>query len=322
MRYFLTLVILLCSIYSFSQQKIKDPFVKPQPVPHKAINDFDKFLTTSERDSLEKELAEYRAETGNAVVFISLDSLTSRRTKKQYTIEEAALLYFNTWGIGDSVKNNGVLLMVSRKPRRVRIEVGKGIDDILTNNICQTIIDDKLTPNFKKGSFYLGIKEALIDIKQALDNPPAPVDVTPAESNYTVEYGTTRSVNDWSGLFSGIGLLIAVVTLGVGGYFVLKGLLESKTNTGAVNQPISSTFFRGSNNVTAAGGSHINRSDSNNDWSSSNDNAIASFSAFDSSPSSSFDSSPSSSDSSSSSSSDSSSSSGGSSDGGGASGDY
>lgn len=322
MRYFLTLVILLSNIYSFSQKKIKDPFVKLQPVPHKAVNDFDKFLTVSERDSLEKDLAGYRAITGNSIVIISLDSLTSRRTKKQYTIEEAALLYFNTWGIGDSIKNNGVLLMVSRKPRRVRIEVGKGIDDLLTNSICQTIIDGKLTPNFKQGSFYLGIKEALHDIKYALDNPPVPEVATPAESTYTVESGTTRSVNDWSGLVSGIGLLIAVATLGAFGYFVLKGLLESKTNTGTGNQPISSTFFRGSNNVTAAGGSSLYRSDDNNDWSSPNDNAIASFSSFDSSPSSSFDSSPSSSDSSSSSSSDSGSSSGGSSDGGGASGDY
>lgn len=317
MRYFLTLVILLCSIYSFSQKNIKDPFVKLQPVPHKAVNDFDKFLTASERDSLEKELTDYRAKTGNSIVFLSLDSLTSRRTKKQYTIEEAALLYFNTWGIGDSIKNNGVLLMVSRKPRRVRIEVGKGIDDVLTNNICQTIVDDKLTPNFKQGLFYLGIKEALNDVKQALANPPAPVDVTPAESNNTVEYVTTRSVNDWSDLIYGFWALVAIGTFGALGYFILKGVLESKTNTGAGNQPGSSTFSRGSNNVTAAGGSSLYHSDNNNDWSSPNDNAIASFSSFDSSPSSSFDSSPSSSDSSSSSSSDS-----GSSSGGGASGDY
>jgi uncharacterized protein len=271
---------------------------------------------------LEKELAGYRAETGNSIVFISLDSLTSQRTKKQYTIEEAALLYFNTWGIGDSIKNNGVLLMVSRKPRRIRIEVGKGIDGILTNSICQTIIDEKLTPNFKKGSFYLGIKEAMSDIKYALNNPPAPVDVTPAESNYSVEYSESRPVNDWSGLVTGIGLLIGIATLGASGYFVLKAVLESKRSTGAGNRTGSSAAYRRSNNVTSANDSRVNRSDSNNDWSAASEGAIASFSSFDSSPSSSFDSSSSSFDSSSSSSSDSSSSSGGSSDGGGASGDY
>ena len=321
MRYFLTLVVLLCSLFSFSQQKTKDPFVKLQPVPHKAVNDFDKFLTAKERDSLEKVLADYRAETGNSIVFISLDSLTNRRTKKQYTIEEAALLYFNTWGIGDSVKNNGVLLMVSRKPRRVRIEVGKGIDDILTSDICKTIIDDKLTPNFKKGAFYPAIKEAVNDIKQALDNPPSTEVVTPAESNYTREYDTTRSNNNWEGIVYGFWFLVFIGTFGALGFFIIKAVLESKNNSGAGNRSRSSQAFRRSNNVTAADGSPVYGSDSNNDWSSPNDAAVASFSSFDSSPSSSFDSSSSSSDSSSSSSSDSSSS-GGSSDGGGASGDY
>lgn len=322
MRYFLTLVVLLCSIFSFSQKKTKDPFVKLQPVPHRAVNDFDKFLTAKERDSLEKELADYRTETGNSIVFISLDSLTSRRTKKHYSIEEAALLYFNTWGIGDSLKNNGVLLMVSRKPHRVRIEAGKGIDEILTNDICKTIIDDKLTPNFKKGSFYPGIKEAVSDIKQALNSPPATEAATPAESNYTEEYSVSRPLNDWSGLVTGIGLLIFIATFGAFGFFVLKAVLEGKNNSGAGNRSSSSQAFRQSNNVTSANDSPVYRSDSNNDWISSNDNAVASFSSFDSSPSSSSDSSSSSYDSSSSSSSDSSSSSGGSSDGGGSSGDY
>jgi len=315
MRYLLTLVVLLCSFFSFSQKKTKDAFVKLQSIPHRAVNDFNKFLTASQRDSLEKELAGYRAETGNSIVFISLDSLTSRRTKKQYTIEEAALLYFNTWGIGDSLKNNGVLLMVSRKPRRVRIEVGKGIDDILTNSICQTIIDDKLTPNFKQGSFYLGIKEAVSDIKQALDNPPAAETATPAESNYTVEYDVIRPHNYWLGVITGIGLLIGVAAIVSFGFVVLKAVLESKRSTGAGNRSRSSMAYQRSNNVSSADDSPVYRSDSNNDWPSSNDNAIASVSSFDSSSSSS-------SDSSSSSSSDSSSSSGGSSDGGGASGDY
>lgn len=322
MRYLITIFLFLTGIHSFSQHKTSDAFVKLQPIPHKAVNDFNKFLTASQRDSLEKELAGYRAKTGNSIVFISLDSLTSRRTKKQYTIKEAALLYFNAWGIGDSLKNNGVLLMVSRKPRRVRIEVGKGIDDILTNDICKTIIDDKLTPNFKKGSFYPGIKEAVTDIKLALDNPPATEVATPANSNYTREYDTTQSNNNWDGIVYGFWFLVVIGTFGALGFFILKGVLESKNNTGAGNRPGSAQAFRRSNNVSSANDSPAYRSDSNNDWVSSNDNAVASFSSFDSSPSSSFDSSSSSSDSSSSSSSDSSSSSGGSSDGGGASGDY
>jgi uncharacterized protein len=57
MRYLITIFILLSTVHSFSQKKPINPFVKLQPVPHRAVNDFDKFLTASERDSLEKELA-------------------------------------------------------------------------------------------------------------------------------------------------------------------------------------------------------------------------------------------------------------------------
>jgi uncharacterized protein len=171
MRTLLFLTVFLCSIFSFAQKKKQtQPFVRSLPVPHQSVNDFSKFLTVSEKQWLEKELVDYRVRTRNAIVFISLDSLTDPKTKKQYTIEEAALLYFNKWGIGDSIKNNGVLLMASRQPRRVRIQVGTGLEAVLTNDICQAIIDEKLVPNFKQGLFFTGIKEAVHAIENKLDN--------------------------------------------------------------------------------------------------------------------------------------------------------
>src|SRR4051812_28341651 len=133
MRYFFLLSFILLSAVSFAQKKEASPFIRPLPVPHRSVNDFGKFLDENERAWLEKELNNYHLKSGNAIVFISLDSLTDPKTKKQYTIEEAALLYFNKWGIGDSIKNNGVLLMASKQPRRVRIQVGTGLETVLTN---------------------------------------------------------------------------------------------------------------------------------------------------------------------------------------------
>ena len=173
MRYLLLLLILLCGTFSFAQKKAIDPFIRPLPVPHQAVNDFGRFLTPEEKTSLELELREYNIRTGNAIAFISLDSLTDPKTKKQYTIEKTANLYFNKWGLGDSIKNNGVLLMMSRNPRAVRIEVGTGLEPVLTNEICRQIIEGRLVPNFKKGAFYQGIKEAVNAIEQNLDNSQA-----------------------------------------------------------------------------------------------------------------------------------------------------
>ena len=143
MRYLITILTLFIGISSFAQEKITgDSFVKPLPVPHRAVNDFGKFLSADEKQWLEKELRVYHSRTTNAIVIITLDSLTDAKTKVSYTIEQAAQMYFNTWGIGDNVKNNGVLIMVSRSPRRVRIEVGTGLEGKLTDFACQAIITD------------------------------------------------------------------------------------------------------------------------------------------------------------------------------------
>jgi len=212
----------LISIISFAQHKKEaSPFIKNLPVPHRAVNDFSKFLTVSEKQYLEKELVSYHKKTSNAIVIITLDSLTDPKTKKEYTVEETALLYFNKWGIGDSIKDNGVLLLLSRKPHRVRIEVGKGLENILTNAICQQIVDDKLVPSFKEGLFFTGLKEAVQALENNLDNPPPPPQTSeaytpPAEPYSSEDFKGYRSESsgDWglAGLFFG-GTLIAMIVV-------------------------------------------------------------------------------------------------------------
>lgn len=304
MRYILFLCVLLCTTFSFAQKKkAAAPFIRSLPVPHLAVNDFGHILTLNEKTSLEKELSAYKVRTGNALVFISLDSLTDPKSKNQYTIEEAASLYFNKWGIGDSIKNNGVLLIMSRSPRRVRIEVGKGLETVLTNPVCQQIIDDKLVPNFKKGSFYAGIKEAVEAIEHSLDNPQAAPEQSTTSGYWPQEESVTVETEQISagGAFAGVGVSLGIIALifmwarrqagRFGGWFSGSGFHRHRRG-----------YYNNGYDTNYAGASG---DDSN--W-SSNDNSIASFSSpsFDSSPS------PSSSDSFS----------GGSSDGGGASGSW
>jgi len=173
MRYLLIISLVFCSVGAFAQNKKVPPFVRPLPVPQQSVNDFSGFLSSSEKQWLEKELDNYNLQTGNAIAFVSLNTLTDPKTKKEYTIEEAANLYFNTLGMGDSIKNNGVLLMITKSPRRARIEVGKGLETVLTNSDCQTILDEKLVPNFKQQLFFTGIKETVEAIEHILDNAPA-----------------------------------------------------------------------------------------------------------------------------------------------------
>jgi uncharacterized protein len=105
--------------------------------------------------------------------------LTDPKTKKEYTVEEAARLYLNTWGIGDSVKNNGVLLLISRKPRRIAIEVGWGLMAVLNYPFCKGIIDSTMAPAFKNDNYFTGLKDAVTALENKVDDPvPPPQRVT------------------------------------------------------------------------------------------------------------------------------------------------
>jgi uncharacterized protein len=167
----LILTLLLATTGALFAQKTKPSFIKNRPEPARVVNDYCYLLSKSETTYLEQELVSYQQRTGNAIVIITLPSLTDQRSGVEYSVEELALLYFNKWGIGDKIKNNGVLLLVSQHPRRVRITTGRGIQDILTDASCQQIINDQLVPRFKSGLFFLGIKEAVEAMETTLDMP-------------------------------------------------------------------------------------------------------------------------------------------------------
>jgi uncharacterized protein len=211
MRLLFILTFLLVNILSFAQ-KNTSTFVKLLPVPHKPVNDFAGFLTGSQRKTLQSDLNSYLKRTTNAIVIVTLDSLTDPKTKEEYSIEEAALAYFNTWGIGDSIKNNGVLVLVSRNPKRMRIEVGTGLENVLDNSYCQDIIDSCLVPAFKKEYYFSGFKKAITVLENRLDNPPPPPDPKPAfdysKTTYYTEPEASSSHGFWNGLTTFIGTII------------------------------------------------------------------------------------------------------------------
>lgn len=222
MRYIVTIFLLLCSVLSFSQKiENENSFVKELPDSDKTVNDFGKFLTSDGRLWLENELAAYRERTGNAIVIITLDSLTDPKTKKAYTIEQAALLYFNTWGIGNSKKNNGVLLMASRNPRRVRIQVGTGVQNVFTDYTCQAIVNETLVPNFKTGAFFKGVKEAVHAIENKLEHPAQVVESAPVAQSAQEQYTSPIDDSDFHGYKSpGIGPEVIIV-----GLFIITAIL-------------------------------------------------------------------------------------------------
>jgi uncharacterized protein len=88
-------------------------------------------------------------------------------------IEPYATALFKTWRLGQAIKNNGVLLLIAPNERKVRIEVGYGLESTLTNALCADIIRDDLTPHFKSGDFSAGTERGIDGIIDVLSRDSA-----------------------------------------------------------------------------------------------------------------------------------------------------
>lgn len=108
-------------------------------------------LTPAERQSLDETLTAHETATGNQVVVVTLRSLGGT------PIEDYGYQLGRHWGLGEKGKDNGVLLIVAPNERKVRIEVGYGLEGTLTDATSRLIIENVIIPAFRSGQFGPGI---------------------------------------------------------------------------------------------------------------------------------------------------------------------
>ncbi len=125
------------------------------------VNDYAGVLSSGEEEELENQLNRFEEKTSNEIVVVILPNLG------EDTIENFAVKLFEDWGIGKKEKDNGVLLLVAMEEKRVRIEVGYGLEGVLTDAQSYWIVDRAVKPAFRKGEYYEGINEAVKEIMAA-----------------------------------------------------------------------------------------------------------------------------------------------------------
>jgi uncharacterized protein len=114
------------------------------------------------RETLEPKLAELEQKSGIQLVVATVNTLEGQE------IEPYANELFRFWKLGEKNKNNGVLLLVAPRERRVRIEVGYGLEGTLTDALSAVIIANAITPRFKTGDYGGGITRGVDDIVTVL----------------------------------------------------------------------------------------------------------------------------------------------------------
>ena len=135
------------------------------------VNDFAGILSAADRAELEKVHTELISTRGAELVIVTIGSISDYDVPAQ-NIEEFATGLFNSWGIGDRTRNDGVLLLVAVRDRNVRIEVGRSYGSGY-NNAMQQVIDTAILPAFRASSYGTGIVAGAQGIQEALAAPPS-----------------------------------------------------------------------------------------------------------------------------------------------------
>jgi len=112
------------------------------------VNDFAGMLSGAERSSLEQRLRTYRDTTSNVVVIATIDNLQG------FDIQPFATKMFSEWRMWEGDRRNGVLILIARDDRQVRIEVGYGLEGAIPDILAGRIIQDIIIPDFRAGNIY------------------------------------------------------------------------------------------------------------------------------------------------------------------------
>jgi uncharacterized protein len=161
------------------------------------VNDGAHLLSEEQRAGLEALLADLERDTGAQVAILTLDTLAGE------PIEDFSLRVAETWKLGQRGRDNGVLVLIARDDRRMRIEVGYGLEGTLTDALCARILDEVMRPRFRAGDFGGGIAAAADVIARTIRGEQA----LPAQA----PEGTPLSEAPWWGRLLGLGIFALVV---------------------------------------------------------------------------------------------------------------
>ena len=241
---------------------------KPTDIP---IVDQTGTLSDEQKRTLAEKIAIERQKSGNQIAVVMVPTLENE------ALENYSLKIAREWGIGTKENNNGILLFIVKDDRRLRIEVGRGLEGALTDVQSARIIRNDIRPQFQQGKYYEGINAGLTSIIAAIHGEYTASDTAPQSSDVSFPWEAivlfgfmgfswlgsilARTKSWWAGGVIGgiaggiIGLVMASLVAGLIGAFILTilGLLFDK----AVSANYQERSRRGDDPSWWAGGTFL-----------------------------------------------------------------
>jgi len=245
--------------------------VPPKPTSSPIVDQAN-VLNPQQKTDLESLLAAETTRSGNQIGILVVKSLEGE------SLEDYSIKVARAWGIGDRERNNGVLLLAAIDDRKLRIEVGRGLEGSLTDLRSSRIIRDRIAPEFRKSDYYAGLRSGVegitVAIKDEVD-PALNTTSTPKKSSIPWElliFGPfialswlgsilARSKSWWAGGLVGggigaVGLIflgLTIISFGLIAFLVIAGLLFDR----AISKNFSQRKADGLAPAWWAGGTHL-----------------------------------------------------------------
>ncbi len=158
--------LILALVLLFFPAQAKEP---PIPRPVGPVNDFANVISPEYEKRLESFLVEVFHRTGVSIIILTMPHISGMDHN------EYANLVFNKWGIGRKGEDKGILIFLTIKERKMRIETGYGIEETLPDGLVGEIRDKYMLPYFRKNQFDQGLYEGVKAIAAVLEKKELPL---------------------------------------------------------------------------------------------------------------------------------------------------
>lgn len=210
------------------------------------VNDLAQVLDAQAERELEQRLAAYEQQSGHQFALLTIRSLEGD------ALEPFTMRVVEAWKLGQKQKDDGLLMLVVVDDRRMRIEVGYGLEGDIPDTLAGRIIRNIMAPEFRKGDYAAGINQAFDALMGAASGEA--VDVPQAESS---EDGGVPVHGMWPLVWIGLFLFLALGKGGRGGLLFLPLLMGGGHHRGG---------YRGSSGWGGGGGGSFGGGGASGDW--------------------------------------------------------
>lgn len=195
-NFLLTIIFLSLSLLSYGQLEVPELWGI-------RVHDDAKVLSPETVQALEAQLKLHEDSTSNQIAILIVSSLQGE------VIEDYTLRVAEKWKLGQKEKDNGAILFIAIDDRKMRIEVGYGLEGVLTDAICSRIIRNEMAPNFRRGDYDAGVMAAVNSMILAIGG------------EYVADDTTDNSDNAMTGKDKA---LVGLFIFGILGIFTYTGL--------------------------------------------------------------------------------------------------